>query len=137
MLEVKFRYRDRLNYPNWSEQSCIVSSLEECRRIYGLGVDCEYEILSVKTEEEYALEDKAKRTAYDIIQAYRSYLSMPELTNDADKKLAEELEVVLKEKEILKTYKAFEGGFRVIFTDKYGNEYRYVLGENGSLTEKP
>ena len=26
----------------------VVSSVEECIRIYGLGVDCEYEILEVK-----------------------------------------------------------------------------------------
>lgn len=48
MLKIKFRYRDDYNYPNWSEQECIVSSLKECKEIYGLGIDCEYEIISVE-----------------------------------------------------------------------------------------
>lgn len=32
----------------WRTQSCTVSSVEECIRIYGLGNDCEYEILEVE-----------------------------------------------------------------------------------------
>ena len=48
MLRIKFKYRDRFNYPNWSTQSCTVESLDECIRIYDLGVDCEYEIISIK-----------------------------------------------------------------------------------------
>lgn len=47
MLEITFRYRDELSRWEWREQSCVVSSVAECIRIYGLGVDCEYEILSV------------------------------------------------------------------------------------------
>lgn len=47
MLEITFRYRDELSHWEWREQSCVVSSVAECIRIYGLGVDCEYEILSV------------------------------------------------------------------------------------------
>jgi hypothetical protein len=48
MIKVKFEYRDKYNRPNWSQQECIVSSVEECKRIYGLGVDCEYRIISVE-----------------------------------------------------------------------------------------
>lgn len=48
MLEITFRYKDELSKWEWREQSCIVPSVSECIRIYGLGVDCEYEILSVK-----------------------------------------------------------------------------------------
>lgn len=48
MFEIKFRYKDRYTNGDWSEQTCFVSSVEECIRIYGLGVDCEYEIISVK-----------------------------------------------------------------------------------------
>lgn len=50
MLLITFKYRDKSNYPNWSTQSCTVSSVEECKRIYGLGTDpdCEYEIISVE-----------------------------------------------------------------------------------------
>jgi len=32
----------------WRVQSCIMSSVEECKKIYGLGIDCEYEILMVE-----------------------------------------------------------------------------------------
>jgi hypothetical protein len=47
MLKIKFRYRDEYNYPNWSEQECIVRSVKECKEIYGLD-ECEYEIISLK-----------------------------------------------------------------------------------------
>lgn len=48
MLEIEFEYRDKYTNGRWNTQSCVVSSVEECKRIYGLGVDCEYRILSVK-----------------------------------------------------------------------------------------
>lgn len=47
MLEIKFRYRDALSRWELREQSRVMSSVEECIRIYGLGKDCEYEIISV------------------------------------------------------------------------------------------
>ena len=47
MVEVKFRYRDEMSNWEWREQSCIVSSVKEAIRIYGLGIDCDYEIISV------------------------------------------------------------------------------------------
>lgn len=48
MKEIKFRYRDAMSNWEWREQKCTVSSVAECIRIYGLGVDCDYEILEVK-----------------------------------------------------------------------------------------
>ena len=51
MLEIEFEYRDQYCYPRWITQTCLVSSVEECKRIYGLGVDCEYKILSVRRVE--------------------------------------------------------------------------------------
>ena len=48
MVEVKFRYCDAMSNWEWREQKCIVSSVNEAIRIYGLGVDCEYEIISVQ-----------------------------------------------------------------------------------------
>ena len=48
MLSITFRYRDALSNWEWITQHCVVFSVEECKRIYGLGVDCEYEILEVK-----------------------------------------------------------------------------------------
>lgn len=48
MVRVKFRYWDRFTDEYGSEQECLVSSLEECKKIYGLGVDCSYEIISIE-----------------------------------------------------------------------------------------
>lgn len=48
MKEIEFEYRDTYSHGKWARQSCIVESVSECKRIYGLGVDCEYRILSVK-----------------------------------------------------------------------------------------
>lgn len=48
MVHVKFRYADALSGWEWREQECTVSSVNECKRIYGLGVDCEYEIISIE-----------------------------------------------------------------------------------------
>lgn len=48
MLHIKFKYRDEMSKGEWREQECIVSSVKECKDLYGLGVDCDYEILSVE-----------------------------------------------------------------------------------------
>ena len=48
MVEVVFKYRDDYSRGNWNTQQCVVSSVEECKKIYGLGIDCEYKIISVK-----------------------------------------------------------------------------------------
>ena len=48
MLHIKFKYKDEWSKGKWREQECVVSSLAECKKIYGLGVDCEYEIISVE-----------------------------------------------------------------------------------------
>ena len=48
MLKIKFKYRDELSNWEWRNQEWIMSSVEECKMVYGLGVDCEYEILSVE-----------------------------------------------------------------------------------------
>ena len=48
MKEITFRYRDEMSKGKWRKQRCTVESVEECIKIYGLGVDCEYEILEVK-----------------------------------------------------------------------------------------
>ena len=50
MLHIKFKYRDQYTNGKWSEQECHVSSINECIKIYGLGIDCEYQIVSVKEE---------------------------------------------------------------------------------------
>ena len=48
MLHIKFRYADYLSNWEWREQECDVSSIDECKRIYGLGIDCKYEIISIE-----------------------------------------------------------------------------------------
>lgn len=48
MMHVKFKYRDEWSRGRWNEQECLVSSVEECRKIYVLDDTCEYEILEVK-----------------------------------------------------------------------------------------
>lgn len=48
MLKIDFEYADELSNWEWRKQSCIVSSVEECKRVYGLGVDCDYRILNIQ-----------------------------------------------------------------------------------------
>lgn len=48
MKRIKFRYKDSLSNWEWRYQECVMSSVSECIRAYALGVDCEYEILSVE-----------------------------------------------------------------------------------------
>ena len=64
MLKIRFRYRDEWSGWSWREQECIVSSVEECKRIYGLGVDCDYEIISV--EEVKNGKERFRQTCYNI-----------------------------------------------------------------------
>ena len=48
MLHIKFEYADAMSGWKWRKQECVVSSVEECKRIYGLGIDCEYRIVSIE-----------------------------------------------------------------------------------------
>lgn len=48
MLRIVFKYRDELSNWEWRQQSCTVSSVNECIKLYGLGKDCDYEIVSVE-----------------------------------------------------------------------------------------
>ena len=48
MLKIKFKYADALSNWEWNKQECIVSSIEECKELYGLGIDCKYQILEVE-----------------------------------------------------------------------------------------
>lgn len=48
MLRIKFEYRDQYTNGCWNKQECIMQSVSECIRMYGLGVDCEYRIVSVE-----------------------------------------------------------------------------------------
>lgn len=48
MLKIKFRYADAMSNCQWRTQSCVMRSVAECIKVYGLGIDCDYEILSVE-----------------------------------------------------------------------------------------
>lgn len=48
MVKIKFKYRDAMSNWEWRGQECTMSSVLECIKIYGLGVDCDYEIISVE-----------------------------------------------------------------------------------------
>lgn len=50
MLRIKFKYRDKMTFGKWHEQECFMSSVEECKKHYGLDTDpdVEYEIISVE-----------------------------------------------------------------------------------------
>ena len=51
MKDITFRYRDEMSNWEWREQHCTVESIDECIKIYGLGIDCDYEILKVEDSE--------------------------------------------------------------------------------------
>jgi hypothetical protein len=52
MVRVVFQYKDEMSNGEWREQECLVSSVEECKRIYGLdGSDptvLDYKIIKVE-----------------------------------------------------------------------------------------
>ena len=48
MLHIEFEYRDRYTNGNWNKQECTVSSLEIAKKLYGLGIDCEYRITKIE-----------------------------------------------------------------------------------------
>lgn len=48
MVHVVFEFKDEFTHGNWRKQECTVSSVDEAKKIYGLGVDCDYRIISVQ-----------------------------------------------------------------------------------------
>lgn len=50
MLKITFRYRDAWSNWQWRTQTCVMHSVSECIRVYGLGVDCDYEILEIEEQ---------------------------------------------------------------------------------------
>lgn len=51
MVHIVFEYRDEWTRGEWNRQECCVRSVDECMKIYGLGVDCEYRIISIEEVE--------------------------------------------------------------------------------------
>lgn len=52
MVQITFEYADELSDWEWRKQHCVMESVEECIKWYGLGKDCEYRILEVREVEE-------------------------------------------------------------------------------------
>ena len=54
---IKFKYADALSNWEWREQECSVygenksEARLKCIKLYGLGTDCEYKIISVEEME--------------------------------------------------------------------------------------
>lgn len=48
MFHIVFEYCDAISGWNWRRQECYVSSVAECKKIYGLGVDCDYRFVSIE-----------------------------------------------------------------------------------------
>lgn len=49
MKKITFEYMDAYSRGKWRTQTCVVSSLRECIRIYGLNEgDVEYRIVSIE-----------------------------------------------------------------------------------------
>lgn len=53
---IRFKYADSMSGWNWREQQGWFSgntpeeALRKCKRFYGLGFDCEYEILEIRED---------------------------------------------------------------------------------------
>lgn len=47
MYKIVFEYRDAYTNGGWNRQTCVMSSVAQCKSMYGLGIDCEYRIISV------------------------------------------------------------------------------------------
>lgn len=48
MKHIVFEYKDRYTDGEWRKQECTMSSIDQCIKVYGLGQDCDYRIVSVK-----------------------------------------------------------------------------------------
>ena len=52
--KIKFKYCDPYTRGNWSENESVFNAnseyeaIKKCKEFFGLGVDCDYEIISVK-----------------------------------------------------------------------------------------
>lgn len=48
MKKITFRYADEMSNWKWRTQHCYMTTVQECIKVYGLGVDCKYEIVSIE-----------------------------------------------------------------------------------------
>jgi hypothetical protein len=47
-FKITFEYRDEMSNWEWRKQTCVMSSVAECKKVYGLGVDCDYRIIEIE-----------------------------------------------------------------------------------------
>lgn len=53
-FEIKLQYADRFSRGKWNSQECIIyaqsvyDAEQRCKKLYGLGEDCDYRIISIK-----------------------------------------------------------------------------------------
>lgn len=47
-FKITFEYRDEMSDWEWRRQTCVMSSVAECKKVYGLGVDCDYRIIEIE-----------------------------------------------------------------------------------------
>lgn len=52
MKHIVFEYMDAWSQGEWRRQECCMRSVEECIKVYGLGRDCSYRIISVEETDE-------------------------------------------------------------------------------------
>lgn len=57
MYRIVFEYADSYSNWQWRRQECIMSSLQECIKVYGLGYDCDYRIISMEKLDDSDEED--------------------------------------------------------------------------------
>lgn len=48
MVKVEFEFRDEYSNGRWIKNKGIYEDLRQCYELNGLGVDCEYKIISIE-----------------------------------------------------------------------------------------
>lgn len=80
MKEITFEYKDLYSKGKWNRQCCIVRSVEECIKLYGLGGDVEYRILKVEDIQMKYVGSK-NRLAKDLAPIIQSYIDDNHITH--------------------------------------------------------
>ena len=53
MLQITFKFKDVYTHGTWKTQTCVVPSIEECIRVYGLDEpNVDFEIIKVTDKED-------------------------------------------------------------------------------------
>lgn len=47
-FRIVFEYCDEMSNWKWKRQECVMSSVKECKEVYGLGIDCDYRIIEIE-----------------------------------------------------------------------------------------